>query len=256
MSFHKGLEALRYRVMSPRLYYAFRAWRHYIRANHYAEPELRLLRALVDPARDAIDVGANKGVYTYFLSRLAKQVYAYEANPRFIPILESVVAGNVQIIHAAASDTTGNGNLVIPINNKGESNNAASLEPGKYGGDIKSVAVSTRRLDEEGYADIGFIKIDVEGHEESVIRGSRGLLESQRPVLLVEIEESHRNADIRQTFALVEESGYQGFMVENGRMVPIERFDAERHQRGPRSGGGGQYVKNFIFRPRENRSGT
>ncbi len=251
MSIHKDLEALRYRVMAPKAYYAFRAWRHYVRANHYSEPELRMLRRLVDPVRAAVDVGANKGVYTYFLSRLARHVFAYEPNPRFIPILQSVVAANVTVVHAALSDRNGEGALVIPINLKGESNNAASLEAGKYAGDIKTVTVPMRRLDDEGLEGIGFIKIDVERHEDSVIRGARAVLERDRPTLLIEIEESHRGGAIQDSFDLVVESGYDGFMAEAGRLVPVAAFDPERHQRGPRAGRGGRYIKNFIFVPRE-----
>ena len=50
---------------------------------------------------------------------------------------------------------------------------------------------------------------------------------------------------------LVVESGYDGFMAEAGRLVPVAAFDPERHQRGPRAGRGGRYIKNFIFVPRE-----
>jgi len=43
---------------------------------HYfaGERELRLLRALVDPTKNSIDTGANKGIYTFFLGRISRHV--------------------------------------------------------------------------------------------------------------------------------------------------------------------------------------
>jgi FkbM family methyltransferase len=38
---------------------------------------------------------------------------------------------------------------------------------------------------------VGFIKIDVEGHELAVINGATTLLTTQRPLLLIEIEARH-----------------------------------------------------------------
>ena len=248
---HKRLEAARYRVLPAKPYYRFRAWRAYLRCRHYAEPEIRLLKRLVDPARTSVDVGANKGVYTYFLSRLSAHVFAYEPNPKFTPILAPVVGPKVTLIEAALSDRDGEATLTIPINLKGESNNAASLEIGKYGGERKEITVAVRRLDHAGHADVGFVKIDVEGHEEGVIRGAAATLKEQRPTLLVEIESFHRNQDIRQTFALIGSFGYQGYMLLGGRLTSVDRFSAQEHQLGPRQGSGGQYVKNFIFLPDE-----
>jgi hypothetical protein len=42
---------------------------------HYrkGEPELRILKSLVDPKKNSIDIGANKGVYI-FSTRLSRQV--------------------------------------------------------------------------------------------------------------------------------------------------------------------------------------
>jgi FkbM family methyltransferase len=248
---YKRLEAARYRLLPAKPYYRFRAWRTYVRCSYYREPEIRLLKQLVDPARTSVDVGANKGVYTYFLSRLSAHVFAYEPNPKFTPILTPVVGPKVTLFEAALSDRDGEATLTIPINRKGESNNAASLESGKFICEVKPITVAVRRLDRAGHPDVGFVKIDVEGHEEAVIRGAAGTLTDQRPTLLVEIETFHRKVDIRQTFALIGSFGYQGYMLLGGRLTSVDQFSAQEHQLGPLQGSGGQYVKNFIFLPDE-----
>jgi hypothetical protein len=45
------------------------------------EPELRILSDLVPAGRPAIDVGANRGFYSYALSKLASRVTAFEPHP-------------------------------------------------------------------------------------------------------------------------------------------------------------------------------
>ena len=248
---NKRYEALRYKVLPPKLYYRVRAWRTWLRCHHYSEPEIRLLRLFVDPARNSVDVGANKGVYTYFLERLSRRVFAYEPNPKFSPILRPVVGPNVTLVEAALSDRTGEATLTIPIGPKGESNNAASLEEDKYDWETKELTVPVTRLDEAGHDDIGFVKIDVEGHEEAVVRGAARTLAQDRPTLLIEIETAHVNKDPRETFELVRSFGYEGYMYLDGKLKSIKAFSVERHQIGPRSGQGGQYVKNFLFLPHE-----
>ena len=51
------------------------------------------------------------------------------------------------------------------------------------------IPVKVVRLDDEGLGNVGFMKIDVEGHEYEVIDGARALLARCRPNLLVEILE-------------------------------------------------------------------
>jgi len=60
-----------------RMLLKWRAWQ----ATHFGEPEIRLLRYLVDPMRAAIDIGAAEGVYSFFLQRLALRCIAFEPNP-------------------------------------------------------------------------------------------------------------------------------------------------------------------------------
>ena len=56
---------------------------HLMAIDHYlnGESTIRLLRRVCQKGKVALDVGANIGTYTYFLSRHASEVYAYEPNP-------------------------------------------------------------------------------------------------------------------------------------------------------------------------------
>ena len=174
-------EKLKNWLIPPKRYIAHRARKELQRG----ERELGLLPFVVDPNRVALDVGANKGVWTWWLAGLARQVYAYEPNPKLFDILRRNVAANVVAEQLALADYTGMAELRVPRSAKGYSNQGASLSEIKVDGDFLGVEVKAQRIDDLGITDIGFIKIDVEGFEKDVIDGLRRFLERCRPVLWI-----------------------------------------------------------------------
>ena len=63
---------------------------------------------------------------------------------------------------------------------------------------------------------MSFIKIDVEGHEEAVLRGMQGLMRCWRPTVLVEVEERHNPGAVGRVAAFMATHGYQGFFLLAG----------------------------------------
>ena len=61
---------------------------------------------------------------------------------------------------------------------------------------------------------IGFIKIDVEGHEKNVILGSKEVIKKNKPNLLVEIEERHSKEKVEETINFINGLGYKSYYVE------------------------------------------
>jgi len=51
------------------------------------EPELELLPHLCEKNKISFDVGAHKGLYTYYLSKYSKKCWAFEPNPRLASLL-------------------------------------------------------------------------------------------------------------------------------------------------------------------------
>jgi hypothetical protein len=77
-----------------------------------------------------------------------------------------------------------------------------------------------------------FLKIDVEGHELSVLEGGRRTLEMHHPKILVECEARHRgDGDVRPVFNLLESLGYTGSFLCHGSRRPLAEFDPAVHQR-------------------------
>lgn len=231
-------------------------WWHWLEG----EPELRLLPTLVDPSATSIDVGANLGIYTFFLARCSRHVFAYEPNPNNVDVLRSAAFPNVTIIPSAASDRPGEAELMAPSHDGHEMGGLGSLErlPVETFAHVTRHAVSCVRLDDRDHGRVGFLKVDVEGHEAAALRGAEKLLARDHPTILVEAEQRHTGRDLRELFAWLEARGYAGQFLRGGSLRPLEEFSVERDQLAYLRGGDivdrRRYVNNFVFASPHRRS--
>jgi FkbM family methyltransferase len=252
--------------MSPRLKYLYRAYRYRIR---YDRAEIRFIRQSLKRGQVAVDIGCHKGAYTYWMRRRvgpSGAVYAFEPQPKQVVYLREAFSvmgyDNVELVPMAVSHTCGQLPLYIPA----VSTQFASLErisestPGRTRvatqtelGDAPTVLVDVTTLD--AFFSLGrqpphLIKIDVEGHELSVLEGGNRTLKLHHPILLVECEARHQaNSDIRPVFDLLESHGYTGSFFCRGGRYPLADFDPAIHQRlDPNSAKlPGNYANNFAF---------
>jgi hypothetical protein len=128
--------------------------------------------------------------------------------------------------------------------------NVSAVESGRV---IESVMVNMATLDSFGLTNVGFIKIDVEGHEEAVLHGGLQTLKREMPNLMIEIEERHAPGSLGRVSVLLSDIGYAGFFLDGKQLISIEQFDLHRHQ-VRRNGQAGKYINNFLFFPRERAS--
>jgi FkbM family methyltransferase len=241
---------------------------HYRRLIGVIEREVGEALSLVRPGSAVADVGANDGMYSYAFTRRAGTVHAFEPLPGCAGIVRAYARANARIhVHQVAlSDEAGTRSLTIPLREGREIATEASLVPqlapqrgaagaaGAAGARVEEIEVRT--LDSFALRDLSLIKIDVEGHELEVLRGGRETLRSERPVMMIEIEQRHHGErDIRDVFAEVESYGYSGWtLARGGGLQPIAGFDAPRDQRaGPDGAPGPGYVNNFFWLPVEGR---
>jgi FkbM family methyltransferase len=220
------------------------------------ESELYFLRKLLKnhSKRRAIDIGANRGLYTYALSQIFEQVESFEPQPSCNQVIRDYSKNNPKVtIHTSAlSNASGNIRLHIPIIrgrvNTTLATGCASITPPSCEHTVLEVPMKT--LDEYNFKDVNFIKIDVEGHEMEVIEGGRENISKWHPILLIEIEQRHLvDVPIGNTFNKIIGLGYDGFFLQNNRLVEISLFDTKVHQN--LSSHKREYINNFIFKPKE-----
>ena len=221
-----------------------RQWYEY----YFGEFELRLLPFLCSPQRVSFDVGANRGTYASLMRRYSKGVVAFEPNPQLAEYLRKNFQSTIEIEECALSDREGRTDLLIPIHPDGFMLDGhatlSSAIAGRFPG-AERIVVLTSRLDAFRHYDVGFIKIDVEGHEMAVLDGGRSLIDERRPNLLVECEERHARNSVRDVESFLSGFGYSGFFVFDEKLLAVQEFNAELHQRSDAVRG--SYVNNFIY---------
>ncbi|MEL6877077.1 MAG: FkbM family methyltransferase [Pseudomonadota bacterium] len=220
------------------------------------EIELRLLSALVDPKRLAIDVGANVGSYTAVLHTLAAHVIAIDPHPRLAGILRAFPAAKVTVKQAVASAPgTRQARLAVSLVNGREADALAQVDHGNSQENVRLYDVPAITLDECAHRPVGFVKIDVEGHEFNVLDGAARLLTEDRPIWLIESEARHAEGAPFTLFARMEEAGYVGFFAAHGNMHPVSEFDLSMQDQAALIGytkrAEADYINNFIFVPKE-----
>lgn len=156
----------------------------------------------IDGEKDSIDVGANFGYISYYMSKYSKTVHCIEPNPVLVEELNKLTTNilNLIIYPYALSDKNGIDILSVPYDNvlKRDNYGIGSLDatwfermknrasPNRFG-DIKDINVDTKTLDSFNFKNIGCIKIDVEGHERAVLDGAYDTIIRERPTMLIEI---------------------------------------------------------------------
>lgn len=238
---------VKFNLVPFRAYYRLRAYKYM----YWRDIEMGLLRFLVNPHRPSVDVGANLGIFTYFLARFSPRVYAFEPNPIPFAVLSRIKDANVTLQQIAITDQSGDIELVVPRGRKGWTNNGAGLDSSRDGRHA-ILRLPGRRLDDLELGDVGFIKIDVEGHESKVLRGAAATLSRCRPNLFLENEYAHVGSRAEEVFSLLRDLDYDGFFLDDGMLRNLSRFSFEEFQLKPRRGARGakRYVKNFIFLPK------
>jgi FkbM family methyltransferase len=212
------------------------------------EHEIRMVPFLSDPERVALDIGANKGVWAEVMRHHAAAVHAFEPNPKMFRLLERGAASGVTVHSVALSNASGAAELRVPRGSRGYSNQGASLSPEKVGNGVYgAVTVEARKLDDMDLGDIGFMKVDVEGHELAVLEGARETLQRCRPNLIIEMEEKHTKRPIGEMIAEVCAYGYEAFALDGFLLRRVRAIDLlQRHSQVPP---GGRYIFNWIFLP-------
>jgi FkbM family methyltransferase len=219
------------------------------------DPEVRLLSYLCDPAKVSIDVGASIGSYTVHLLNHSRRCYAFEPRPDAAAYLAWRLAADssprLRVEVVALSDRAGSAQLRVPAGEAGRSTIERANAVERMGG-VEVHTIRTRRLDDYGDIEtVGCIKIDVEGHEDAVLRGARRTLLRDRPSLIVEIEERHKRNSVATVNGYLGALGYEGYFFRRDRLHPIEAFRVEEHQDVSCLGAGNvdeeRYVNNFVF---------
>ncbi len=210
------------------------------------EPEMDILEDLLGSKKLVVDVGANVGLFSYFLSKMGKDVEAFEPLPECANAIDAYRSSRIRVHNVALSSMPGTLKLSTPIIDgvPYPGNSSFTAVEGPH----ESREVSVQILDQYNYDEVCLIKIDVEGHELDVLKGATQTLCRERPVLLIEIEQRHLQIPMAEVFDYVLEQRYNGFFLFSAKLIPLSGFVYEIHQ-APENINSHAFINNFIFLP-------
>ena len=233
----------------PTLKWIYRAWRYRL-VNE--RDEIAFVRNHLVPGDVALDIGAHKGAFTYWMAKQVGprgRVFSFEPQPLLASRLTRLVKGqslaHVTVENLALSSQVGVATLSVP---GGKPSPGATLEPRNVNA-CEQTSVPVLTLDsyfaDRQISSIKLLKCDVEGHELEVFRGGEQLLRHHKPLLLFECEARHRqDGRLDEVFRFLTELGYRGEFFRHGKLTSLQQFDPVIHQADPASD---SYAGNFVF---------
>lgn len=164
------------------------------------DPEVRLTKFFINNLNENdifFDLGANYGYYSLLASKLVGpqgKVFSFEPDPENFIFLKKNKRGNISILNKAVADLNGVVDFYKKRLSKDKMNSTIDIEnlPRISSKDepYKKITVESITLDnfcsKNGiYPD--FIKIDVEGAEEKVLKGAQEILKNRSPIIAMEV---------------------------------------------------------------------
>lgn len=185
------------------------------------EPEVaELVRSLVPPAKDAIDIGANAGFFTCMLAKIivGRRVLAIEPTQGALTrlkanILRHGLSSNVELFEGVASDSMGEIQLSLIEGQEEFSSIGKITHPSAKGTMIQTTvrSVTLDSLVSEHALEPGFIKIDTEGAEALVFKGAKETLERYHPIIVSELSDPllrSKGSSAKEVVSSLEAFGY------------------------------------------------
>lgn len=182
--------------------HSFRHKNYWIHGRRRETETMELFARLIEPGNTVLDVGANIGYVSLFLSRLvgdSGRIYSFEPGEDNLRYLERNTRDkrNITVISKGAGNIDGrltffeedlsgqNNSFVSDFQILLDNAERAGIRP-----NVRQSSVDVTTIDsfiDQCKARADFIKVDVEGYEHEVILGMERALRSFRPVLMVEV---------------------------------------------------------------------
>ncbi|MCF8296572.1 MAG: FkbM family methyltransferase [Saprospiraceae bacterium] len=183
---------------------------------------------MLDDEGIVLDIGANIGVMTKYLSRKfpKSKIYSFEPIPHNITALKRIIKyfklQNVKVCEFALGDENGQIEMIMPIDRKVKLQGLSHIvhkdieefnEGEKFHTEIKRLD-DFESLKKESLPIKG-IKLDVENFEYYVLKGGIDIIKKHKPIIYTELWD---NKNRQNCFELLKSFNYSIKILENGEL--------------------------------------
>lgn len=180
----------------------------------YEEEQLKLLFRWIEKAAPAVlrgtavDVGANIGNHSLFFSDYFSRVSSFEITPRTFKVLQlnAELSDRITAYNVGLSDKVGEAYLAVNSANLGDNRIVQAATEATH-----TVPVST--LDAFELGAVSLIKIDVQGHEWQVLKGSKETIRKHFPLIIFEQTAEDFAIGSSPSIDLLKDYGYTTFLT-------------------------------------------
>lgn len=197
----------------------------------FEEEDIRFFSGVINKKKHQVlfDIGANIGVHTVQwlnLSSSLKMVYAFEPSQTTKVILEkNIIEHNlnerVTSVSIALADFNGEASFFEAADNAYSALKDTGRKLIKTTYTVPVQTIDTF-ITQQQVSKVDFIKIDVEGAEEQVIKGGIETLKKFKPDLFIEIYKGvNSNNNPEHTVQMLLDIGYKAYVLNKGVPVPF-----------------------------------
>jgi len=190
-----------------------------------------------------LDIGANLGVMTYYLSKKIKKgkIIAFEPLEINFNVLKKIIhyfkLGNVEVKEVALGENSGELEMILPVIDHVKMHGLSHVKNKNFNEFTQGITytVSVKKLD-NFYHDLNSsgvvtgIKLDAENYEYQILKGGLQLLTTDKPMIYCELWDNQNRRDCIEFMLSI---GYGTFVNIQGELVP---FDVQIHR-----------TQNFFF---------
>lgn len=201
-------------------------------------PELFYLKELVKPGFVCVDIGANVGYYSVFLSQHAGtegRVYAIEPVPMFGNVFmrntEKFALNNITLYRCALGSERKEVTLGTPMIDGVFRHGLTKIIENNSEANAQTYAAQMEIADQlfEPLNKIDFLKCDVEGYEVILFPQMLRTLERCKPLIQIEIS-SEENRD--KLMKLLQPLGYKVYKLQQNALVEMNTHEALHYENG------------------------
>lgn len=196
----------------------------------YEKGILNFIRKTFNSQTAFIDVGANIGLFSLYVKKYfpTATIHAFEAHPQTVEILKqnfSLNSINHEGIHPHALGAF-KGKVHISNEDRTNRGGASIVQSSSNCFEIDCSTLDDISIDKK----VGIIKIDVEGFELQVLQGAQRTIETDQPILIIEISKERDGVDqTQEIWDFVTNRGYKIFKLKGSKerksnLVEIKHF--------------------------------